>query len=251
MEDKLTLETPEQLELNYNLARLGSRFIAAAWDSLFIVLLEILLIFAVAFLVYNIGVDNSLNNWVVGIAIFLAFLIFWSYYVIFEILWNGQSPGKRLAGIRTVRSNGAPITLSESAIRNLVRLVDFFPGLYSMGVIVMFIDLKSRRLGDFAAGTVVVHERTPVSLDVLGKQVTTDSRLLEPTIANLSTLDEGEVEAVRRFLQRRDTLHNSQHLGAMLARRIREHLGMEVPVLTVGDEREDVLLLQRVVAQWD
>jgi uncharacterized RDD family membrane protein YckC len=251
MADKLTLETPEQLEINYNIARLGSRFIAALWDTFFIVCLEILLVFGTYLVIDQIeGVIGDAVNWIVGIMVFMVFAIFWGYYVIFELLWNGQSPGKRLTGIRTVRYNGAPIGLSESAIRNIVRIIDFFPGAYGFGVISMFADLKSRRLGDFAAGTLVVHDKVPVSLDTLGKQVTTDTRLLEPALPNLHRLEESEVEAVRRFLQRRDTLQNDIQLAAHLATRLRSKLELESPHSSLGQAREDLDLLKRVVAQW-
>lgn len=251
MEDKLTLETPEQLEINYNIARLGSRFIAALWDSFFIASLEILLIFGSYLIVDAVdGFASELGNWIVGVMIFMIFVILWGYYVIFELMWNGQSPGKRLVGIRTVRQNGAPIGLSESAIRNIVRIIDFMPMGYGFGVLTMFVDMQSRRLGDFAAGTLVVHDKVPVSLETLGKQVTTDTRLLEPALPNLSRLEETEVEAIRRFLQRRDTLQNDIQLSAQLAQRVRAKLEMDTPVAPLGLHREDLDLLKRVVAQW-
>lgn len=251
MIDKLTLETPEQLEINYTIARLGSRFIAALWDSFFIVCLEILLVFGTFLIVNQLGgFESSLGNWIIGGMVFMIFAILWGYYVIFELLWNGQSPGKRLAGIRTVRQNGAPIGLSESAIRNVVRIIDFFPFAYGFGVICMFVDLQSRRLGDFAAGTLVVHDKVPVSLETLGKQVTTDTRLLEPAIPNLNRLDETEVEAVRRFLQRRDTLQNDIQLAAQLAKRVRTKLELDTPISPLGTARDDLDLLKCIVAQW-
>jgi uncharacterized RDD family membrane protein YckC len=251
MDDKLTLETPEQLEINYNIARLGSRFIAALWDSFFIVCLELLLVFGTYLVADQVGAFSSgFENWIIGAMIFMIFVILWGYYVIFELLWNGQSPGKRLVGIRTVRQNGAPIGLTESAIRNIVRIIDFMPGAYGFGVVSMFIDLQSRRLGDFAAGTLVVHDKVPVSLDTLGRQVTTDSRLLEPALPNLNRLDGTEVEAVRRFLQRRDTLHNEMQLAAQLAKRVRTKLELDTPISSLGTARDDLDLLKRVVAQW-
>lgn len=251
MEDKLTLETPEQLEINYNIARLGSRFIAALWDSFFIVCLEILLVFGSYLIAESVDAFSSdWANWIIGGMFLMMFAILWGYYVIFELLWNGQSPGKRLAGIRTVRQNGAPIGLTESAIRNIVRIIDFMPGAYGFGVLTMFIDLKSRRLGDFAAGTLVVHDKVAVSLDTLGRQVTADTRYLEPAIPNLNRLEENEVEAVRRFLQRRDTLHNDIQLAAQLATRVRTKLELDTPVAPLGMQRDDLDLLKRVVAQW-
>ncbi len=251
IQDRLTLETPEQLEINYDIARLGSRFIAAVWDSIFIGLLQILVFFGGYLLFDASGVilDSTQQNIILAVLILLSFLMLWGYYVIFELLWNGQSPGKRIMGIRTVRYNGAPISLSESAIRNIVRIIDFFPAAYGFGVLSMFIDLKSRRLGDFAAGTLVVHDRASVSLDILGKLAVQDTRLLDPALSNLHLLAEEEVEAVRRFLQRRDQLANQPQLAAQLADRIRVRLELETPTPPSKME-QDLDLLKRVVAQY-
>src|SRR5215510_11634669 len=96
-----------------------------------------------------------------------SFVLFWGYYIFFEMLWNGQTPGKRWVGLRVIRTDGTPITLSESFIRNLTRLVDFLPAAYGIGIISMFLDKQSRRLGDLAAGTLVVHDRAPISIQSL------------------------------------------------------------------------------------
>jgi len=93
--------------------------------------------------------------WLMGALILFWFLSWWGYFVIFEILWNGQSPGKRVIGLRVLRGNGQPVGLIASLVRNLFRSVDMF---VFLGVLVMFLDRSSRRLGDFAAGTMVVRE---------------------------------------------------------------------------------------------
>jgi len=85
-------------------------------------------------------------------------LLLWSYWTIFELRWNGQSPGKRLMRIRVVRSDGSPVTLYASATRNLLRLIDFVPACYPVGAAVMLFDSKHRRLGDLLAGTLLVRD---------------------------------------------------------------------------------------------
>src|SRR5262249_33255826 len=102
--------------------------------------------------------------WLLAVFGLVAFAFLWGYYIFFEMAWNGQSPGKRWVGLRVMRLDGTPLTLSESIIRNLVRLVDFLPAYYGVGVVAMFISSQSRRLGDLAAGTVVVHDRAAVTL---------------------------------------------------------------------------------------
>ena len=80
------------------------------------------------------------------------------YFILFEIIWNGQTPGKRMVGIRVIRENGYPMRPIDAVIRNLVRIVDWLPGAYGIGVLTMLLNKRSKRLGDFASGTIVVRE---------------------------------------------------------------------------------------------
>ena len=91
--------------------------------------------------------------------IFAGFLLVWGYFSLFEAFWRGQTPGKRAMKLRVIKDAGRQITLFESLARNLLRIVDYFPGLYLTGVITMLCNKRSKRLGDLAAGTLVVHER--------------------------------------------------------------------------------------------
>lgn len=248
MDDQLRLETPEQIEINFEIARLGSRFIAVLWDTTALILLQIMLFFA-GFLVLSQLEDlgETVTNWGLAILVLLGFILFWGYYVIFELIWNGQTPGKRLAHIRTVRLNGQPIGFTESAIRNVVRVADLLPGVYGLGVLIMFLDKRSRRLGDFAAGTLVVHDHPPVPLELLSPKATLDQRLLEPALPNLERLNLDEIEAARRFLQRRDSLSNADALAAQFATRFRQRLELGPPF--PHRRSDDVLLIRQVVAQ--
>ena len=94
-----------------------------------------------------------------ALGIFVLFAIYWGYFAIFEIVWKGQTPGKRFAGIRVIKDSGRPINAFEAIGRNLMRSVDVLPGIYGVGIVCMMLNKQSRRLGDFVAGTVVVHER--------------------------------------------------------------------------------------------
>lgn len=87
-----------------------------------------------------------------------SFLLFWGYFVACELLMQGQSPGKRLLGLRVVGRDGAAVDPVSSMIRNLLRCADFLPGMYGVGVIAMLVSARSQRVGDLAAGTVVVRE---------------------------------------------------------------------------------------------
>jgi hypothetical protein len=87
-------------------------------------------------------------------------VVFWGYYGLFEAYWRGQTPGKRVMKIRVIKDSGRQITLFESLARNLIRVVDYMPGFYLVGLITMLCNKRNKRLGDLAAGTIVVHERT-------------------------------------------------------------------------------------------
>ncbi len=94
-----------------------------------------------------------------ALGIFVVFAIYWGYFAIFEIVWKGQTPGKRFAGIRVIKDSGRPINAFEAIGRNLMRAVDGLPGIYGVGIVCMMLNKQSRRLGDYVAGTVVVHEK--------------------------------------------------------------------------------------------
>ncbi len=151
------IETPENVELQRRLAGIGSRFIAGFLDTLILGLLMLLLV--VAALVAGLGVSTFGGGgaWGVAILIVLLFVLYWGYFVFFEMVTNGQSPGKRNQRIRVVKDGGGPITFTDVAIRNLLRAVDFLGG-YAVAGVFMFFTKKAQRLGDLAAGTVVVSE---------------------------------------------------------------------------------------------
>jgi uncharacterized RDD family membrane protein YckC len=148
------------------MAGIGSRFVASLLDhliigtALFLVDCALLSLLPVASAGTLIGSEESSAGayLVIAALVLITFLIFWGYFVIFEIVWQGRTPGKRAGRLRVLRRSGQPIGAGEAIIRNLVRLVDFLPGFYGIGLISMFIDKDARRLGDFAANTIVVRE---------------------------------------------------------------------------------------------
>ena len=155
--EQLKIDTPEQIALELSLAGIGSRFLAIAIDTLIQIALYLLtgLIFLLL-LPEGFSIFRSLGP---AIAIFFGFTIYWGYFALFEIIWKGQTPGKRVAGIRVIKQSGRPINAFEAIGRNLMRAVDFLPGIYGVGLVCMMLNKQSRRLGDFVAGTVVVHEK--------------------------------------------------------------------------------------------
>ncbi len=99
------------------------------------------------------------SKWFIAAIIFCLFLLFWGYFSLFEAFWHGQTPGKRVMKLRVIKDAGRQITLFESLTRNLLRVADYLPSLYLAGVITMLCNKRNKRLGDLAAGTVVIHER--------------------------------------------------------------------------------------------
>lgn len=161
MDEHLTISTPEQVAFQYEMAGIGSRFVASLLDHLII----FGTLFVINCAIYGLllgavlsGGDEGAVLLIVAIMVVISFAIFWGYFALFETVWNGQTPGKRAGRLRVIRRDGQPVRAGEVMIRNLVRLVDFFPGFYAIGLITMFAHKDASRLGDLAAGTIVVRE---------------------------------------------------------------------------------------------
>jgi uncharacterized RDD family membrane protein YckC len=165
--DQLNIETPEQVDLHLPIAGIGSRFIAILADTVLQIIAELILIliyvlFISPFRERPLGdVTDTAGKWFVAAIFLFHFLLFWGYFALFEAFWNGQTPGKRLFKIRVIKDSGRQITLFEALARNLVRVVDMLPpNFYFVGIVTMLCNRQQKRLGDFVAGTIVIHERT-------------------------------------------------------------------------------------------
>lgn len=142
------------------LAGIGSRFIALLvdyliWGAGFMVLALLFLLILPSILTFS----QVTATWAWAIFLLLFFVLNWGYFTLFEAFWNGRTPGKRVARIRVIQRSGRAIGLFESMARNLVRYIDQLPGFYAVGVITMFVTSQHQRLGDLAAGTLVVRDR--------------------------------------------------------------------------------------------
>lgn len=160
------IDTPEQVGLEYSVAGIGSRFVGALLDLLIVggVLtaeLIVLVMVGAAAAAYPASgkLSEAAGKWVMAFVIFINFAIFWGYFALFEAYWKGQTPGKRVMKLRVIKDSGRQITFFESLARNLVRVVDYLPSMYLIGVITMLCNKRNQRLGDLVAGTLVVHER--------------------------------------------------------------------------------------------
>ncbi len=235
-DDILNIDTPENVAFEYDIAGIGSRFLACLVDTALIgaiVLVIVLGLMALFNLVVPDGLSssNSMVYWVIAAISLVVFAVNWGYYIFFEMYWNGQSPGKRLVHLRVIRTDGGPISLTESVVRNLVRIVDMMPSAYGIGVISMFISSQSRRLGDLAAGTLVVHDHRPATLEGLAALAAAPAQPalmgadLPPELP-VERLSTGELQVVEEFLRRRDGLFNRPQLAELLARRLHAGMGL-------------------------
>jgi uncharacterized RDD family membrane protein YckC len=224
MDDRYIVDTPENISVSYGVAGIGSRFLAGIIDTFLIGLIYFVFSLSLGY------IRTTFEDWssvFVAIILILMFLVFWGYYILFELLWNGQSPGKRAVGLRVVHTGGRPISFVGSAIRNLVRVVDFLPSMYGVGVVSMFVDGRSRRLGDLAAGTLVIKEERVVTLESLTEHHNNAQYLLPlkpgqplPTLElqQVDQLKMEEFELIHDFLTRRSRLSSSSR--ARLARQL-------------------------------
>jgi uncharacterized RDD family membrane protein YckC len=159
--DQLSIDTPELVAIELPLAFIGSRFVALLIDYLILLALYgTLWLFLRLFLPGIREFSRTSEQWASAIAILASFLLMWGYFTLFEAFCGGRTPGKRVAGIRVIQRSGRAIGLFESMARNFIRCIDMQPlFLNAVGVIAMFISDRHQRLGDLAAGTLVVHDR--------------------------------------------------------------------------------------------
>ena len=193
--EKLTIDTPEQISLEFEIAGPGSRFMALFVD-LMIQALATIAIFIVL-MVSGISLARQ-GTWMLALYVVIAFLLQWGYFAAFEIVWKGQTPGKRQAGIRVINETGREASVYEAVARNFLRAVDSLPGVYALGAVVMFLSPQNKRVGDYVAGTIVIHDRKPEDEDILfnTKDEITDG-------INLSVLNPNDINVIETFLQRR------------------------------------------------
>ena len=149
---RLEVETPDHVVLRYDLAGGGNRGFAALVDFVLAGLVFVGALWGFSVLTNALPAASPFF----GLLVLLTFTIAWSYFVLLEWLWQGQTVGKRLYGLRVIRDDGAPAGFVAVLIRNLIRIVDFLPAFYGLGLLMIIFTSRSQRLGDLAAGTYVV-----------------------------------------------------------------------------------------------
>jgi uncharacterized membrane protein SpoIIM required for sporulation/uncharacterized RDD family membrane protein YckC len=222
------IETPEQVVFAYTIAGVGSRAAAALIDHAILLLLSIALWVGLGYLSSALGGARVAGgNWLFALAVLAQFAMFWGYFVLFEALWDGQTPGKRRVRIRVVQDGGYSVSFAASATRNLARILDMQPGVtYGVALVSAAISRSGKRLGDMVAGTLVVHERVTQSPAMRARPVAPDEI---PVTSLTAALTEQEYELLDRFLARRSALEPERRraLAEQLVARFAEHLPAE------------------------
>jgi uncharacterized RDD family membrane protein YckC len=228
--DRLTITTPEGVAVDLVLANVGSRFLAALLDVLIQAAIGLVgTLIAVALL------DGGPLSLVLSLG---AFVLIFGYDVAFEVRNHGRTPGKRAAGLRVVRDTGAPVTFLTSAIRNVLRLIDILPMFYGVAMISIFFSRRHQRIGDIAAGTLVVRDERPV--DVVSALPAVSDRVYGWDTSQVTADD---MAVVRQFLERRPSLTPGARaqLASDLAARLR-------PKVAGAPAQRDEAFLEALVA---
>ncbi|MGH7690093.1 MAG: RDD family protein, partial [Gemmatimonadaceae bacterium] len=239
----LDVETPELVVLTYTLAGIGSRAFAA--------IIDYLICFAALFLggvglgvlgasVRGLG-GRVTTAWVLTVFVLAQFAVLWGYYVLFEALADGQTPGKRLLRLRVVRDGGYSITFGASAVRNLLRLVDLQPVFtYAVGMVSVLLSRSGKRLGDYAAGTIVVRENVTRS-PTPGVSDVADADL--PTLH--TRLREDEYAVLERFMEPRSEIAADRRRA--LADQLGQRFAMALAELPPDADQTDLARLSRLL----
>lgn len=234
IDDHHTIDTPEQARLEFAIAGIGSRFLALTVDLLIQGAAGVVLMIIFVLLSFT-GLRTSVplsGQWIAALLIGFTFLTHFGYFIIFEILWRGQTPGKKVVHIRVVKDSGRTLSASETILRNLMRIADQLPALYAVGILSALLTAQNQRLGDLMAGSIVVREASlsqmrPVWDNAAAAAVGTthsqqlsddDLSLIETFLARRSELP-GNVRSrmaseILERLQARSTLHVDAGLPA-------------------------------------
>jgi uncharacterized RDD family membrane protein YckC len=219
---KLSIDTPENILLDAEIAGFGSRCMAALMDYSILIVLVIIVSYLFG---RAVPTERQNETAVITLLIFIQFLLITFYHLFFELAWNGQTPGKRRIGLRVIQSNGLPLTVSGAIIRNLVRLFDFMPILYGFGLIVLFATRNTQRLGDLAAKTVVIRERKQLTLTTLKENLSVQYWHIKPIdplpyYIRIEHLTQDNRRTIVDYLRRRHELRDRETIVKMLAQQM-------------------------------
>jgi uncharacterized RDD family membrane protein YckC len=238
MDRYVSVRTPESIAFSYELAGLGSRFLAVTVDMLIQSVILIAIFWGITLVASHApphirtsrdyGAPESVA---IAFIVALVFIVYFGYFIAFETLWNGQTPGKKLLGIRVVRDGGFPIDFAASAIRNLIRVGEVALGAYALSAVASIMSSENKRLGDLAAGTIVVRDARTATLAAIRA-----ASAQTPTVRSaLITAEEHAL--IDRFVARRNTLAPDarRRIAMDLAKRVRSRVSYDLQNLSDED----------------
>lgn len=247
--ETVSIESPEKIRFYYKIAHTGTRIGAYIIDisiQVGIILLILLLLLFVGGVGGGLftggGVGGEFQYLAAAFLYLVYFFLQWGYFTFFELVRNGQSPGKKAMRINVIKAGGESLDASTIVLRNLLRAVDGFPFLHFLGGFVSILDKKSRRLGDIAAGTLVVHEIHFDLEEPKFETVTSAVSMTAPAMNLAAKLDEEELYVIRRFLGDRHLLPRERRaaIAAKLAANVKKRLNI------TGNSDNNIIFLEKI-----
>ncbi|BAU11284.1 RDD family protein [Leptolyngbya sp. NIES-3755] len=227
--NRIKIRTPESVELEFTLAGIGTRTIALVVDYLIwgAVLIGLLIFWSILSVQLQRYFGEGIDLWISAISILITFTVYTGYFVIFETLWRGQTPGKRYSKIRVIRDDGQPAGATQAILRSLIRPID---DSFLIGIFLIILTKREKRLGDLIAGTLVIQEERavkPSSFALSPEAEPLADDLLKNQ--NFSAILPDDFAVIREYLQRRSMLETRARtdLSLKLARQAKELLGMQ------------------------
>ncbi|MBR8831867.1 MAG: hypothetical protein N5P05_002150 [Chroococcopsis gigantea SAG 12.99] len=235
--NQFNLKTPENVEIWFTLAGIGNRALALLIDYTLLGLVQffyLLTIVVLGEILYNSlaeifgGDEGKVFMWLFAIYSLIFFFIYLGYFIFFETVWQGQTPGKRWLKIRVIRDDGRPVRLLQATLRSLLRPVD---DIFSLGLFLIIFSKSEKRLGDWAAGTIVIQDDSrgeKVKNINISPEAQELARLLQ-TQSQLERLSPDNFGVIREYLRRREGMLPKARIesGKTLAHRIKDIIGLE------------------------
>jgi len=239
--DFIRIETPEKIRFKYRIAQTGTRAGAVLLDLLiqagFLLIWGLLILLVQGGAYFSEMAEEMDSSLITTFSLLILFFLQWGYFSFFEIVMNGQTPGKKALKIFVIRNNGEKLDKTSVLLRNLLRVVDAFPLVYIVGGLVSVVDKQSRRLGDLLGETLVVIDEKKIhpapDFSFPAGSLANDSLLLEETARKLARrqryLNENQLYIIRQFMQKKDNMQEKQRNASAekLKDMIEEYTGVE------------------------
>ena len=224
--NRVKSRTPESVELEFILAGLGNRIYALIIDYLIWSSILILVLIVWAFLIAQVAWLRSepIRLWITAIQLLILFGVYIGYFICFETLWRGQTPGKRYVKIRVIREDGRNVGIQQSILRSLLRPID---DILCLGFLFILFTAQEKRLGDLVAGTILIQEGQTVAkqkIEISPAATDVANRIIET--GKVAALTPDQFATIRKYLYRYPALapsarnNVSQKLAHQLLERI-------------------------------